>query len=403
MWSRKRLDIGWSDLLYGVWRTFFPPDAAQLATCIERLWAEPERMIACLSVRSGFDLLLSAAALPPGSEVLVSAVTIPDMVWILEHHGLMPVPVDLDPQQAAPHVETWEKAVTPKTRAILAAHLFGSRMPMEPLVKFSQRHGLLLFEDCAQAFAGVGYAGHAEADASMFSFGVIKSNTALGGAVLKIRNSEILHSMRVAQTAYRRQSRLHYLKRLLKYGLLKALSSRPICGLIMRIFGILGGNYDCWVNRAARGFPGEKFFDQIRRQPSAPLLAMLERRLQRFSHERWNRRIVKGQELMLALQASALRENRLVCPGVECGSHTFWVFPVLTDEPHRLIEELARHGFDATQGQSLCVVPPPCDRGELRATAAQMMLEKIVFLPFYPEMPAHEALRMADVLLTASR
>jgi perosamine synthetase len=402
VWSRKRLDIGWSDFMYGVWRTLAPRDAVRAAADVESLWPEPARMLACLSVRSGFDMLLCAAALPPGSEVLVSAVTIPDMVRIVEHHGLIAVPVDLDPLLAAPRMEDWEKAVTPKTRAILVAHLVGGRMPMGPLVEFARRRGLMLFEDAAQAFSGVGYAGHPEADASFFSFGVIKSDTAIGGAVLSIRNREILGTMRAAQAAYPRQSRFGYFRRLAKYGLLKVLSNRVTCGLIMRGFRILGGNYDSWVNQAARGFAGKDFFMQIRRQPSAPLMALLARRLRRFDDARHDRHVVKGQEMAQALQDSNTRENPPVCPGAACRPHTFWVFPVLVEEPQRLIDELARHGFDATQGQSLCVVPPPRDRGELRATAAQAMLEKIVFLPFYPELPLHEARRMAGILLSGN-
>ena len=55
-----------------------------------------------LSVRTALDLLLEAWALPRGSEVLMSAVTIPDMVAIVRHHGLVPVPVDLDMRRLAP-------------------------------------------------------------------------------------------------------------------------------------------------------------------------------------------------------------------------------------------------------------------------------------------------------------
>jgi dTDP-4-amino-4,6-dideoxygalactose transaminase len=310
------------------------------------------------------------------------------------------VPVDIDPTIAAPRMEDWEKAVTPKTRAILVAHLFGGRVPMGPLAEFARRRRLMLIEDAAQAFAGVGYAGHPEADASLFSFGVIKSTTALGGAVLKIGNRELLGTMRAAQAAYPRQSLFGYFRRLAKYGLLKALSNRVTCGLIMRGFRMLGGDYDRWVNQAARGFAGEDFFAQIRRRPSEALMALLARRLRRFGGARHDRHVAKGKEMVQALQNPDTREDRPICPGAACRPHTFWVFPVLVDEPMRLIDELAEHGFDATQGQSLGVIRPPRGRDELRAAAAEAMLKKTVFLPFYPELPLHEARRMAGILLS---
>ncbi len=53
--------------------------------------------VSCLSVRSGFDLLLEALALPHGSEVLVSAIMHPGMVRDIVARGLIAVPVDLDP------------------------------------------------------------------------------------------------------------------------------------------------------------------------------------------------------------------------------------------------------------------------------------------------------------------
>jgi perosamine synthetase len=393
VWSRKRLDIGWADLLSGVRFVCFPPDRAAVARRVEQLWPKPEHTLACFSVRSGFDLLLGALRLPRGSEVLVSAVTIPDMVRIIERHGLVPVPVDLDPQQMAPTLEQWERAVMPAAKLILVAHLFGGRTKMESLLDLARRHGLLVVEDCAQAFAGVRYQGHPQADASMFSFGSIKSNTALGGAILRVRNLELLAQMRAAQAAYLPQPRWLYLKRLAKYAMLKALACRPICGLFVRVCRAIGCDYDRMVNRAARGFPGDDFFEQIRRQPSAPLLAMLERRLTRQDCRRSERHVAKGTVL-----AASLR-NTVSCPGAAVTPHTYWVFPVVVEQPEELLEHLTRSGFDATQGQSLCVVRPPADRPGQRAAAAENLLAKVVFLPFYPEMPPHYSRRMAAAVL----
>ena len=245
MWSRKKIDIVWSDLLFGVWRTCFSPKRTWAIQRVETLWPDTEHTLACLSVRSGFDLLLAALDLPCGSEVLVSAITIPDMIRIIEHHGLVPVPVDLDPQSMSPDNEAWQKAITSSTRAILVAHLFGGRASMEPILKLAHRHNLWVIEDCAQAFVGTGYQGHPDADASMFSFGTIKASTALGGAILRIRDSALLARMRASQATYPVQSRWHYLKRLAQSTGFKTLAYRPICALFVRICRAFGGNYGC--------------------------------------------------------------------------------------------------------------------------------------------------------------
>jgi perosamine synthetase len=393
MWSRKRLDIAWADLCFAAAHVGLPLDRTAVARRVERLWPAPDNTLACLSVRSGFDLLLGALNLPRGSEVLVSAITIPDMIRIIEHHGLVPVPVDLDPRQMTPTEEQWRRAVTPNTRLILTAHLFGGRTTMEPLLALARRHNLLVVEDCAQAFAGVGYQGHPQADASMFSFGPIKSNTALGGAILRVPDRDLLSQMRASQAAYPVQPCWLYLKRLAKHAMLKGLSSRPICGLFVRACRALGCNYDRMVNRTARGFPGDSLFDQIRRQPSAPLLALLERRLKRHNPRRLEQHTDNGMALVEDLRKT------VSCPGAAVSPHAYWVFPILADQPDQMLEHLTRAGFDATQGQSLCVVHPPADQPAHRATIAEDTLAKTVFLPFYPEMPRSQSHRMAMAVL----
>jgi dTDP-4-amino-4,6-dideoxygalactose transaminase len=346
-----------------------------------------------LSVRSGLDLLLGALDLPRGSEVLISAITIRDMIRIIEHHGLVPVPVDLDPQRMSPSAEAWRQAVTPATKLILVAHLFGGRAEMGPILELARQHKLLVVEDCAQAFAGIQYEGDPQADASMFSFGTIKNSTALGGAILRVRDANVLARMRAAQEAYPLQPRWPYFKRLAKYAMLKGLAARPICASFVHVCRAIGCDYDRMVNAAARGFPGDDFFAQIRHRASSSLLAVLERRLKRRNADRCERHAAKGKVV-----AESLR-NVMSCPGTAVVPNTFWVFPVVVGEPAELMERLTRAGFDATQGQSLCVVAPPADRAAQKATAAEKLLANVVFLPFYPELPPAEARRLAETVL----
>ena len=254
MWARKRLDVGWSDLGYGLLRACRPADRWAAQRRVERAWSGSADALACLSVRSGFDLLLGALALPPGSEVLVSAITIPHMVEIIEHHGLVPIPVDLDADRLAPRLDRMRRAVTPATRAVVVAHLFGSRIPLEPILALAEAHGLRVIEDCAQAFAGTEYQGHPRADASMFSFGPIKKATALGGAVLAVRDARLLQRMRIRQASYPVQSKGAYVRRLLKYGALMACSSRVSFSVLMRALRMMGRDPDRAINGSVRGF-----------------------------------------------------------------------------------------------------------------------------------------------------
>ena len=120
---------------------------------------------------------------------------------------------------------------------------------------------------------------------------------------------------------------------------------------------------------------------------------MLERRLKRRDVGRCERHVAKGKALAESLQKA------MPCPGMAVVPNTYWVFPVIVDKPGELLEHLTRAGFDATQGQSLCVVAPPADRTGQKATAADDLLANVVFLPFYPELPPSEARRLAETLL----
>lgn len=184
MWSRKRIEIGWTDLLVGAVGTFVSRSEAIQLSRIEQAWGAP--LEACLTLRSAFDLMLHAYALPRGSEVLVSAVTIPGMLHILEHHGLVPVPVGLNRRDLSPNLVEAQALVTPRTRAVLIAHLFGNRIDVKPWSALARDHDLLLWEDCAQAYVGGKYRGHDESDARLFSFGPTKTSTALGGGILPL-------------------------------------------------------------------------------------------------------------------------------------------------------------------------------------------------------------------------
>src|SRR5215218_6842643 len=119
MWPRKQLDIGWSDLAFGLSQVVVARSRPTERSVVGDDWLPPKEVIVSLSVRSGLDLLLTALDLPAGSEVIMSAVTIPDMVRIVEHHQLTPVPVAVDGRTLQPDIEHLERSITPRTRAIL--------------------------------------------------------------------------------------------------------------------------------------------------------------------------------------------------------------------------------------------------------------------------------------------
>src|SRR5215204_7631268 len=202
MYARHRLDISVADISLGFLSCCLQLRRKKLEVEVLRLCSLEAEGLVCLSVRIGWDLWLGAQCLRAGDEVLVTAITHPDMVRIIREHDLRAVPVDIDPETLAPRPWLLEAALTPRTRIVLVAHLFGGRMGLGGVAKFARECSLLLVEDCAQAFQGPERMGDPVADVSMYSFGTLKISTALGGAVLRVRDREVLGRMRGIQASY---------------------------------------------------------------------------------------------------------------------------------------------------------------------------------------------------------
>lgn len=387
MWARKRIDIGWSDLAAAI-ASLARPRSAEVAAALEDAW--DTNTVACLSVRSGLDLVLQALKLPAGSEVLVSAITIPDMVTILQEHGLVPVPIDLCPRDLSVDLDSLATAITDRTRMILVAHLFGSVMPMQPVIDLAQEQGLLVFEDCAQAFCGNQYKGDPASDFVAFSFGPIKTATALGGGLVSVQDDAVLMRMRQAQADYPVQSRFDFAKRIVRYSLLKLLGTRICFRLLALACRVFGQDLDQVVGASAKNFRSGQLVARLRRQPATALLRLLLRRLQRFDVASLDARAACGRQLV------ALLGSDIDCVGVAHDS-THWVLAVRSSRPRALVNSLQAHGFDGTVRSSLRVLTMVGARSP-SAPAAEALLPELVFVPAYPGMPQHELERVAKVI-----
>src|SRR3990167_11534067 len=98
-------------------------------------------------------LALSALELPKGSEVIIPAVTFPTIFNIILQCGLVPVVVDAKIGTYCLDVKDVEKAITKKTKAVIAVHLLGNVVDMLALMKLAKRKKLIVVEDFCDAWA----------------------------------------------------------------------------------------------------------------------------------------------------------------------------------------------------------------------------------------------------------
>lgn len=391
MWVRKQIDIGAKDLCWAM-TEFLTLDSSGQVIDFEL----PDSFLSCLSVRSGLDALLSEVDWPTGSEVLMSAITISGMPRIVQHHGYQPVPVDIAPLTLTPSVNEIRRRITPQTRAIILAHLTGGQIEIEPIARLCQREGLMLIDDRAQAYVGwdemIQHSRHA--DVALWSFGPIKTATALGGALISVRDQELRQAILRRTESYPAQSKSAYATRILKYALVRLISQPLVAGWVAKAFQITGKDHDQFAAGIARGFAGDQFFDRIRLRPSTPLTKVVKHRLNAYDYSMIEQRRMAGQFLM--------RELNGVVPvlGSQMIDPTYWLFAILVEDPESLVHSLWRNGFDATNRTSLCRVGASQVSADDSSTemVADRILRNMVLLPLYADMPRSELKRLASLV-----
>lgn len=386
---RKRLDVDWSDLASGLASCLRPPNRRAVLRRLAACWPEPDMVVPCLSVRSGFDLLLSSVDWPPGSEVLMSAITIPHMATLVRLHGFTPIPIDVDLDTLLVASATVRDAVTPRTRAVVFSHLFGARADLTDLARLSREMGLLFIEDRAQSFAGAPDR-LGDADVALYSFGSIKTATCLGGAVLLIRDAELRNVLIERQATHPYQSTSAYAGKLLKGGLMLGLGTPTLFSIFTRVAHLTGSDPEAILRHLSRSFSDAHLPSQIRRQPSTALLAVLQRRLAGYDKHRVEARRQAGERFAAQLSPIVTRL------GGRADRHTHWLFPVICTDPEAIVAAGRAVGFDLTRGSSALVALGPA------STNADMAMQNVVYLPLCPRMPESATGRLATAISTAT-
>src|SRR5438552_14573352 len=113
----------------------------------------------------------------------------------------------------------------------------------------------------------------------MFSFGPIKRQTAMGGGLLGFRDAGLAERVRAIQSAYPRQTRASFARRVITMAGIKALSYRPVFRAFVAACRWRGVDHDRALGTALRAFAKGDLFARLRQQPSVPLLQTLARRL----------------------------------------------------------------------------------------------------------------------------
>ena len=108
----------------------------------------------CVCVNSGtsaLHLAVIACGVGPGDEVITVPFTFISTVWAISYVSAKPVFVDIDERTYTMDSNLLERAITPRTKAIIPVHLFGQMADMDPIVAIAQRHGLHVIQDASDS------------------------------------------------------------------------------------------------------------------------------------------------------------------------------------------------------------------------------------------------------------
>lgn len=383
------MDGSFGDWWFGV-RSCVLPSRTDPVRDVEAWWDPAGAGLVGLSVRSLFDLWLSVQGWEPGDRIVFTAFTVADMPFIAREHGLEVVAVDIDPLTCEPDLDVLRDVVDGQTRAIVYSHLFGARGDVRGALAIAQERGVQFVEDCAEAYAGPRWHGHPDSDLALFSFGPIKTATAFGGGLARVADETVGAEMRQRISRMPRQSHAEYLLRLLKFGVLAAATNPLVFAWLVRLLDLVGPGHDVALNRLTRGFPGPELLPRIRRRPSDASVQLLDRRLHQ-GDVCVSRRVGPGKRLIAALEGM-----QVPTAGASC--HGYWLIPVLAPDPEALIGRLAEAGFHATRGRAFAVVEHDPGVVAPAPVGARALYERVVYLPFAPEMSAHALDELAFVV-----
>jgi dTDP-4-amino-4,6-dideoxygalactose transaminase len=168
----------------------------------------------CVGVANGLDalhLILRAYDIGEGAEVIVPANTYIATWLAVSYAGAVPVPVEPDPLTCNLDPQKIEAAITSRTRAIMAVHLYGQPADMDPISDVAKRNGLRVIEDAAQAHGATYKKRKAGSlgDAAGFSFYPGKNLGAFGdGGAVTSNDDDLAKKVRVlrnygSETKYR--------------------------------------------------------------------------------------------------------------------------------------------------------------------------------------------------------
>ena len=184
--------------------------AGKFIETFESTWAQycdRQHGVTTSSGTSALQTSLACLDLKPGDEVIIPTFTIISCALAVIYNGGTPILVDADPETWCMNVDQIEDRITKRTRAIMAVHIYGHPVDMDPLLQIAEQNDLAVIEDAAEAHGAEYLSGHNEQEQewvrcgsmgtmSIFSFYANKLVTSGEGGMIVTNDSYLASKAR---------------------------------------------------------------------------------------------------------------------------------------------------------------------------------------------------------------
>ncbi len=313
-----------------------------------------------IGVGNGTDALwltMLALGIGAGDEVITVPMTFMATAEAISHCGAKPVFVDIDERTYTLDPDLLERAISPRTRAIIPVHLFGQTADMDAILEIARRRGLPVIEDACQAH-GAEYRGRKAGSigtAGCFSFYPGKNLGALGEAGAVVTNNEALRNKIQILRDHGQAKKYHH----------------ALIGWNARMDGIQGAALRVKLKHLDRANQARRANARFYEQQLAEVEEVILPTEAEYARHVYHLYVVRVQDRDRVLQAMANR-------GIACGIH--YPIPVHLQEAYRFL------------GHRKGSFP-----------VAERCAEEFLSLPMYPELTATQMGAVVQELKTQLR
>jgi dTDP-4-amino-4,6-dideoxygalactose transaminase len=339
-------------------------------------------------------------ALDRRGEIILSPITVPEVISLVLLAGFTPVFCDVAPGTWNLDVDKARALITEKTAAVMTTHFFGNTNTTGAVREMCDAHGLQMIEDSAQALGAWNSGRHAGTvgDFGILSFSYPKNVTSFYGGCLITGREDIAARARAAISEYPTVDSRWLRGKVLDCAVKDMATSPPVFWLVNQLiaFGYRTGN------RAIMNAVSQHLNHAIATIPAEYLTRISPAQAQAVA-DKWPE---VDEDVRHRIACAEIYSERLknipglICPELKSDrSHTYLYFPVQAEDKYALQKYMILSGCDvAAQHAQNCADLPEYSAWRRDCPAARAAYAGTVTLPTWRGFPLEQARRYADVI-----